>query len=220
MGQTLQTLRMHRAITPSTCVPRAPRAGIINRLPAAMPPERESGSAVPEDLRGWLSRWVAAHNAHDVDQLVEFVSADLVWKDPAMFGQELVGRQAFREMLNASFGAFPDLHVEQGAPMLGAETPRVAVPWRLHGTFKHPLRAPASLTKPLPKVAPTGRNIDLQGVDIYDFEDMLLLRCHAVHDMFTLSHQLGLLPSPSSPLARLCAPVQWVGAAVMRRRER
>jgi len=170
------------------------------------------------ELDGWLSEWVACHNEHDIGRLVNLVSANLVWEDPAMFGATLTGRRAFRDMLTSSFRAFPDLHVKQGAPMLGGETRTAAVEWRLRGTFEHPLRAPASLPKTLPKVAPTGRRLDVRGVDIYDFDDdMLLVRCRAMHDMFTLSRQLGLMPDPGSSLARLSAPLQWLGAAIQRR---
>lgn len=188
-------------------------------------PLQESVAAIPqlwlpeiEDLQEWLSRWVLAHNAHDIEELLSLVSPNLVWDDPAMFGQKLVGRESFREMLHSSFQAFPDLHVEQGAPMFGTVIRTVAVPWRLRGTFSRPLRAPAVLGTAPPKMAPTGRRIDVSGVDIYEFENTLLVRCETNHDMFTLSRQLGLVPNPSSWLVRLSTPLQWLGAAIMRHR--
>jgi ketosteroid isomerase-like protein len=48
----------------------------------------------PEALHAWLTEWVEAHNAHDIDGLVHLVDGNLVWIDPALFGQELVGQDS------------------------------------------------------------------------------------------------------------------------------
>jgi predicted ester cyclase len=136
-----------------------------------------------------------------------------------LFGQELVGPDAFREMLELSFDAFPDLQVSQAEPLLSADASRIGVPWELRGTFTGELARPKDPSgKRPPALAPTGRPFNLRGIDLYEFEGDLLIRCEAFCDMFTLSVQLGLLPDPDGRLVGLASRGQRLSAALLRRR--
>jgi hypothetical protein len=53
--------------------------------------------------------------------------------------------------------------------------------------------------------APTGRQIESEGIDLYELRDGLLHRWTVVYDLFDVSVQAGLAPSPHSRLVRVAA---------------
>ncbi len=89
-----------------------------------------------------------------------------------------------------SHAAMPDLGME----VLDAITDgdRVAVHWRLTGTFAGP--------STLQGFAPNGARLDVTGVDVLRVRDGQIVRNDAYPDGMTLARQLGVLPPAGSPL--------------------
>ena len=93
----------------------------------------------------------------------------------------------------------PDVRFEGVAEKLYAalDGAGLAVPWRMTGTFTGEMAFWGKRygSEP-PTWAPTGRSVDIQGVDLYEFRDGLLCSWTIAYDLYGLSQQLGLLPSP------------------------
>lgn len=173
-----------------------------------------------EEPQVWTAQWLEAWNAHDLDALTELVTDDIVWSDPAMFGDTVHGRSEFRAFTETFFRAFPDVRIEETeVTYLATEGVRLAIPWRMTGTFTGELVLWGRKfgTRP-PAFAPTGRGIDIEGVDLYEFRDGLLARWTIVYDLFEFSRQLGLIPPVNSRLTRLQLRGQRLAARWMRRR--
>jgi steroid delta-isomerase-like uncharacterized protein len=148
------------------------------------------------ELAGFFERWEAAWNTHDLDQLDDLVTDDIVCEDPAMFGETAHGRHEFRAFIEIFFRAFPDVHLEgTGAIYPALEGTGLALPWRMTGTFTGELTFWGKRygSKP-PTWAPTGRAIDIEGIDLYEFRDGLISRQTLLYDLYGFSQQIGLLP--------------------------
>jgi steroid delta-isomerase-like uncharacterized protein len=173
-----------------------------------------------EELLGWAARWLEAWNSHDLDALTELVTDDVVWEDPAMFGETVHGRAEFRAFTEIFLRAFPDVRFDPtGPPHLATEGMGWAAPWRMTATFTGELvqwgkRYGANP----PAFAPTGRSVDLEGIDLYEVRDGLLARWTIFYDLLGLSQQLGLIPPADGRLTRLQLRGQRLMAPWLRRR--
>jgi steroid delta-isomerase-like uncharacterized protein len=171
------------------------------------------------DLRDFAERWLKAWNSHALDDLEAMVTEDIMWEDPAMFGETVHGRTEFRAFTETLFRAMPDVRFDgAGAPYVALEGTRLALPWRMTGTFTGDLalwgrRFGASP----PAYAPTGRRVDIEGVDLYEFRDGLISDWTIVYDLFGLSQQLGLLPRAESRILPLIVRVQRLATRLRRR---
>ncbi len=180
----------------------------------ATAPAPDRATDLPERLRGglqgfaerWLphvgelgdffARWDTAWNSHDLDQLGALVTEDIVCEDPAMFGETAHGRGEFRAFIETFFRAFPDVHLESSGTLYPAlEGTGLVLPWRMTGTFTGELEFWGKRygSKP-PTWAPTGRSIDIDGIDLYEFRDGLISHQKLVYDLYDFSQQIGLLP--------------------------
>ena len=130
------------------------------------------------ELDDFLGRWETAWNTHDLDLLESLVTEDVVWDDPAMFGETVHGRGEFRAFTEIFFRAFPDIRFEGvGEPYLALEGAGIALPWRGTGTFSGELAFWGKRYGSAPPTwAPTGRRVDIEGVDLYEFRDGLITR--------------------------------------------
>jgi predicted ester cyclase len=164
--------------------------------------------------RAGLQAW----NTHDLDAIVECCTEDIVMHDPAMFGDLARGRDAFRRFCEIFLRALPDVWFEPvGSPYIAAEGARIAAPWRMRGTFIGKL-AGWPPEAPLPVLAPTRRQVDIEGIDLYEFRDTRICWWRLHYDLLDLCQQLGLLPAVRSRAIGVLAPAQRVAAALMRRR--
>lgn len=174
------------------------------------------------ELLDWAARWLEAWNTHDLDALTELVTDDVVWDDPAMFGETVHGRAEFRAFTETFFRGLPDVRFEATGPFyLATEGMGLAVPWRMTGTLTGELAwwGKRYGANP-PAFAPTGRRCDLEGVDVYEFRDGLLSRWAIHYDLLDLSQQLGLAPPAGGGLSRLLLRGQRLMAPLLRRRAR
>jgi steroid delta-isomerase-like uncharacterized protein len=172
-----------------------------------------------DELRDFLDRWEQAWNTHDLDALETMVTEDFTWQDPGMFGETVHGRAEFRAFTEILFRAMPDVRFEGlGAPYFATEGDAIALRWRWTGTFTGDLafwekRFGASRLA----YAPTGRRVDLEGVDLYEFRNGLISHWTIVYDLLGLSQQLGLFPPVDSPMRPLMVRAQRLTARLRRR---
>jgi steroid delta-isomerase-like uncharacterized protein len=141
-----------------------------------------------EWLREFGERYQAAWSARDPDAVAACVTEDIVWEDPAL-NEPARGRAEVAGFVRMSVTAFPDLGFsEVGAPAISEDGLVAYVPWRMTGTNTGPIDPPG--------FAPTGRTIEVDGVDLWQFRDGLIWRYRAAYDFATPARQLGLLPAP------------------------
>jgi len=155
-------------------------------------------------LRSYLRAW----NAHDPDAILALATDDVLWQDPTIPGGEARGHTAVRTWLSGFWRGFPDMTFEflDGADETVGDAVyrsagRIAAPWRCRGTMRGPLS---------PGFAPTGRTVDLVGVDLYSFRGGRLCQVRTFTDTTTAALQLGLLPAAGSVGERVAVGAQRV----------
>jgi steroid delta-isomerase-like uncharacterized protein len=89
------------------------------------------------------------------------------------------------------FDAVPDLHMEVEDVAVAGEPgrERVTVRWHLTGIFSG---------APYVGIEPTGRPIDLRGMDLIDVEDGRIAGNNIYYDQLTFARQVGMLPPEGS----------------------
>jgi steroid delta-isomerase-like uncharacterized protein len=130
----------------------------------------------------------AAVAARDVEALAT------LWDDQSVdafvaLGIEAQGEAQLREFFTEFFAAVPDLEfeVEEVHPV---DAHTAVGQWHLRGTFSG---------GPFQGIEPTGRPVDLRGVDVMRFADGKLRRNDVYYDGLSFARQIGLLPGAGSP---------------------
>ena len=161
-------------------------------------PTEMSPSDVAIDL---ANRLLGAWNARDLDTFVELLADDVEWYDPAMTQPPARGRAAVREFSEAVLEAFPDFRYEVDGPICtAADGSRCAIVWRISATHHKPLR-------PL-GYAPTGRRVDIAGVDVLNVREGKITHIRTAFDPLCAAEQLlGMRLRP--------IPGTWRGAFVV-----
>jgi ketosteroid isomerase-like protein len=89
-----------------------------------------------ERIYDFLARWDEALNSHDLDELDALLCEDVVWVDPAMFGETVHGRAEVRAFHETLLHGFPDIRFQSvSSPNATLEGDGVAQRWRMTGTF-------------------------------------------------------------------------------------
>jgi steroid delta-isomerase-like uncharacterized protein len=161
------------------------------------PPDPEAAPApaavladLPQELREFGERWLAAWASRSPERITALCTEDVVWDDPAL-EEPARGRPAVIEFLESSFRAFPDLEFTlTERPLVSPGLERVAVPWKVSGTMLGALDPPG--------LAPTGRSFALEGVDLYELRDGLVRRMTTRYDVLTWLREIGALPARGS----------------------
>ncbi len=149
---------------------------------ASAPPTTASAEAVATSYFEAIAR-------QDVDAAVAHWAPDGI--DDVAPLRVYRGQDEIRAFLTAGPASMPDfeLRVER---VTGGD--RVAsVEWRLSGTFTG---------IPFEGIDPTGRHVDLRGVDCVEVEDGRITRNTAYYDGATFARQVGLLPPQDSGAER------------------
>ncbi|MFL5866992.1 MAG: ester cyclase [Thermoleophilaceae bacterium] len=89
----------------------------------------------------------------------------------------------FREL----FAAFPGL--ETTVTRVVADDKHAVVEWRMSGTFSG---------TPFQGIEPTGREVDLRGIDILEIQEQQILTNTAYYDGAEFARQVGMLPPRDS----------------------
>jgi steroid delta-isomerase-like uncharacterized protein len=158
--------------------------------------------------RGFAESYVEAWNSHDADRIEPLVTQDVVWLDPAL-PEPARGVHEVKDLMRAAWVAFPDLRFTSGPMWLDPHEDSMSWAWRMEGTHSGPLDPPG--------FAPTGRRIDIDGIDVWDFEDGRISRYRAYYDMADLARQLGVMPPPGSRGERVGVMLQRAQARFARR---
>ncbi len=161
-------------------------------------------------LQEFAQRYAAAWNGRDSSAMDALVTDDIVWFDPAL-PQPARGKADVRAFMEDSWRAFPDLRFsEPDPPFLVAEDDKVAWAWRMQGTFSGAPIEP-------PGFAPTGRRMDVRGIDEWLMRDGRIAHYRAYYDATDLSRQLGIVPERGSGAERAVVALQRLQARMRRR---
>ena len=161
-------------------------------------------------IERYAKRLLAVWNKHDTTDLPELLTEDVIWIDPALV-EPAHGVEGVRRFMEDCFRSVPDLRFDvTGSSCFADDAPVVMVPWRMTGTH-------LGRTGP-PGYAPTGRRMDIEGVDVYTFRGQRVARYRACYDNAALARQLGILPARGSRGERISVAVQRLQARLHARR--
>jgi steroid delta-isomerase-like uncharacterized protein len=151
------------------------------------------------DVRALVDGIVEAWNARDLERLLSYLAPGVVWHDPAMLDEPVVGHDAVRVFSERVLGAFPDFSYRIREPICVSESgTRCVVPWEIRATH-------AGRFEPY-GFAPTGQVIAIQGVDVLELESGKVTQIETVFNaMSALEQVLRLKPLSQSRLARTVA---------------
>jgi steroid delta-isomerase-like uncharacterized protein len=135
------------------------------------------------------------------DREAFFADPEATWIDRPhyrIFAQDLEmnTREEVIAWFRGFFDAVPDLHMEVEDVVVGGEPgrERVTVRWHITGTFSG---------KPYMGIEPTGRPIDLRGMDLIQVEDGRVAGNNVYYDQLSFARQIGMLPEEGSIPDRL-----------------
>jgi steroid delta-isomerase-like uncharacterized protein len=147
----------------------------------------ETAGTSAEVARAYLE----AVGRRERDAQVRFYAPDAKGRIYGVLGP--AGMEEFRSFFGELFDAFPDFRLE--VLDVAAEGEKAALRWRATGTFTGP---GAFLG-----LEPTGRSIEMEGVDMIWVRDGKVQRIEAYMDGMSLARQLGALPEKDSAPDRL-----------------
>jgi steroid delta-isomerase-like uncharacterized protein len=167
-----------------------------------------SGTSTDE-LVEFTRRYLAAWNDHDAAAMAPLLTEDIAWHDPAL-PAPAQGVGAVQDFMRAAWRAFPDLSFrEPERPHLSVAGEKVAWAWQMGGTFNGPLDPPG--------FAPTGRRMEVEGVDLWELRDGRIAHYRALYDLNDMARQLGIAPAPGSRAERATVALQRLQARFARR---
>ncbi|HEX8054518.1 MAG TPA: nuclear transport factor 2 family protein [Thermoleophilaceae bacterium] len=102
------------------------------------------------------------------------------------------GHDEIRALFGEVFAAVPDL--EMVVEHVTSDDRRCAIQWRSRGTHDG---------GPLNGVEPTGRTIEMRGVDVMQVEDGLIVRNTVYYDGAAFARGFGMLPAQDSGAERM-----------------
>ena len=156
-------------------------------------------------------RYVAAWNGRDASAIDALLTDDIHWVDPALPGP-LTSKAEVHRFMEDSWRAFPDLRFSDADPPFTMEDDeRVAWAWRMQGTFTGGSLDP-------PGFAPTGRAMDVTGIDQWLLRDGRIARYRAFYDVNDLARQFGIVPPAGSGAEKAMVALQRVQARILSRR--
>jgi predicted ester cyclase len=127
--------------------------------------------------------------AHDIDALLSYWHPEGI-QDWVVLGV-FRGHDEIRELFNGILAATPDL--ELIVENVVADDRRCAIQWRSRATHNG---------APFMGIEPTGRVIELRGVDLMEVEDGLVVRNNVYYDGAAYARGLGMLPPQDSGAER------------------
>jgi len=124
-----------------------------------------------------------AGNAHDLDRIVALVDEGAVLESDCIPGSPMHGNEAFRQVTQAYFSAFPDLH--WGSEQEIASGDYVVTRWRATGTHQGALG----------DIQPTNRKVDVQLFFIFEIRNGKVAHAWLSWNNALLLEQIGAMPS-------------------------
>ena len=135
------------------------------------------------ELQGFIDRYNAAWNDHDIDAILEMHADDSVFENHTT-GDLNVGKDAIGNAIRGIFTVFPDLTFETRRQYI--RDGLVVQEWTARGTHL------GKMSRAGLAVEPTGRTVEYRGLDVIPLEDGKVARKDVYSDGVTLLRQLGL----------------------------
>ena len=156
-------------------------------------------------VRTFLHRYLRAWNAHDPDAVLALATDDVLWQDPTIPGGQAQGHAPVRAWLAAFWAGFPDMTFEF---LDGADEHAGDAMYRSAGRIARMVLLQRQGGSLPPGFAPTGRAVELVGVDLDSFRNNRLCQVRTFTDTTTAALQLGLMPAAGSVGERLAVGTQ------------
>lgn len=137
--------------------------------------------AVEERIRSYFE----AMDRRDVEGMLEHWAEDGL-EDMVPVGI-IRGRDELRASFTAQFASMPDMRTTITRLIAGEQS--CAVEWRIEGTFDG---------QPYMGIEPTGKYVELRGIDIVELEDGQIASLTAYFDGAAYARQIGMLPPDGS----------------------
>jgi steroid delta-isomerase-like uncharacterized protein len=139
-----------------------------------------------KDAAKWMEEALEAVAAKDLEALRACWHDELVENFVVLGPVE--GKEAAASFFTEMFAAMPDMQFTIDRVM-GVDDTTAVGQWHLEGTFSG---------GPFQGLQPTGRTIDLRGIDVMEFDDGLLRHNTVYYDGLAFARQVGLLPPAGS----------------------
>jgi predicted ester cyclase len=164
-----------------------------------------TAKVTPRDV---VTEYFEALGAQDLDRAVA------TWKPGSLdrlYGfADLVAPEGIRDYFGGIFKAIPDFRIEVISTV--AEDDRVAVRWRAEGRFDG--------TGTFEGLAPNGRPVVLEGIDLLTVEDGKIVANEAYTNAMEFGRQVGALPPRGSSQERVMAAAFNAKTAIAKRLQR
>ncbi len=134
-----------------------------------------------EDDKAVVRHWAAAWNDHDPYAAVSLLAESYVRHDPN--GPDVVGPAGSMMFLQAIFGAFPNLRLDEAA--LISEESLVAVRYKITGTHQGVFNG----------IPPSGVDVSFEAHDWFMVENGKIAEQWVVLDVLGLLQQVGAIPT-------------------------
>jgi steroid delta-isomerase-like uncharacterized protein len=145
-------------------------------------------------------RWMDAWNRKDADALLELVTDDIAYDDPA-WPETLHGKEGVRTFVEFCWRGMPDMRFSEPMGMFFPEDgQRMIVPWHMEATFTGAMDPPG--------YAPTGHRIAIDGIDVWEVRGDKVCRYWAYYDAMEIGRQTGILPAHGSRGERFAVRLQ------------
>jgi steroid delta-isomerase-like uncharacterized protein len=135
------------------------------------------------ELKGFIDRYNAAWNDHDVGAILAMHADDSVFENHTT-GDLNVGKEEIGNAIRGIFTVFPDLTFETRRQYI--RDGLVVQEWTARGTHL------GKMTRAGLEVEPTGKGVEYRGMDVIPIEDGKVARKDVYSDGVTLLRQLGL----------------------------
>jgi steroid delta-isomerase-like uncharacterized protein len=138
-------------------------------------------SSAVADTESVVREIFAALDARDIERFRALVHADA--EDRILAVGTYSGRDAIVAFFEELFAAVPDSRLE--VHRVVAKEDVAAVEWTMRGTFSG---------GPFQGIRPTGKPVEIDGVDVIDVREGLQYRNSIYYDGATFARQIGMLP--------------------------
>jgi steroid delta-isomerase-like uncharacterized protein len=132
----------------------------------------------------------AALDAHDIDRFRALLHPDA--EDRFLAVGTFTGRDAIVAFFKELFAAVPDSRLDVRRVVAAGDV--ASVEWTMRGTFSGGA---------FQGIRPTGKSVEIDGVDVVEVRDGLQYRNSIYYDGATFARQIGMLPALGSRADRL-----------------
>lgn len=133
------------------------------------------------DYKALAQVWLKEINAHNIDSFDQYLTEDFV-EHEEIPGIEGTGPEVPKQFFSMIVAAFPDMHME----LLDMAVDGDKIWWRFRMTGTN--------TGEFMGMPPTGKKIDIEGIDVLRMEGERAAEHWGVTDQMKMLQQLGLVP--------------------------